>query len=177
MNRSKKINTKDIVLSGLFIALGVLIPIFFHTVNLGGPTFLPMHIPVLLAGFTVNPAYALLVGILTPLLSSLFTGMPPIFPMGVIMIFELGAYGFISSIIYRETRENVILSLIISLIGGRIVAGLVVAVLFYILGTAIANPINFIWGGIITGIPGIIIQLALIPGIMLLLSKSTLLRR
>ena len=49
--------SKKIVLSGLFIALGVVVPMIFHTVNLAGPIFLPMHIPVLLAGFLLGPVY------------------------------------------------------------------------------------------------------------------------
>lgn len=166
--------TKKIVLSGLLTALGVLIPIVFHMFHLGGQIFLPMHIPVILAGFLVGPVMAALVGILTPLLSSLLTGMPPLFPMAVIMIFELGTYGFTAAVVYKKAK-NIFVALIASLAAGRAAAGLTVAVLLYIFEVSsikVLNPIVYIQGSITTGIPGIIIQLILIPAIVILLRKS-----
>ncbi|CDZ75732.1 putative membrane protein [Peptoniphilus sp. ING2-D1G] len=97
--------TKEIVLASLFIAAGLIIPMIFHTFHLGGPTFLPMHLPVLLAGMILPPSTALLVGVLTPVLSSLFTGMPLIYPILPIMVAELGVYGFTIAI----CRKNIIL--------------------------------------------------------------------
>jgi len=96
------IQTKKIILSGLLIALGVLIPIFFHMLGAGGPVFLPMHLPVMVTGFLVGPLFGLIVGALTPFISSLLTGMPPLFPMAVLMIFELSAYGFICGFLYEK---------------------------------------------------------------------------
>ncbi len=69
--------SKKIVLSAIFIAFGIIMPMIFHTVNLAGTIFLPMHIPVLIAGFLLGPTCGALVGIITPIL----TGMPPIIPM------------------------------------------------------------------------------------------------
>lgn len=43
--------TKELVLSALFIALGVVLPMVFHAIG-AGPVFLPMHIPVLLRDFS-----------------------------------------------------------------------------------------------------------------------------
>lgn len=126
--------TKTMILSGLFIAIGILLPMFFHMFQMGGSMFLPMHIPVLLAGFVVNPFYAMLVGIVTPLLSSVITGMPPLFPMAVIMVFELAAYGFVTSYVYNNASKNIYISLIAGQISGRIISGLVVACLVYVFG-------------------------------------------
>ena len=73
-------NIRNIILGGLFVALGIVIPIAFHAIG-AGPVFLPMHIPVLLAGFTIGPTIGCLVGAVTPILSSLLTGMPPLMPL------------------------------------------------------------------------------------------------
>ena len=73
-----KINTKQITLTSLFIALCVIVPFLFHLVGLGA-IFLPMFLPILLAGFLIEFRFALLVGLLGPLTSSLTTGMPPFF--------------------------------------------------------------------------------------------------
>ena len=49
----------------LLVAAGIILPMMFHAVGMG-KVFLPMHIPVLLAGFMVGPIIGGLVGFLTP---------------------------------------------------------------------------------------------------------------
>lgn len=163
--------SKKIVLCGLFIAFGVLLPMIFHQFNMGGPGFLPMHIPVLITGLFLGPAAGLLVGLVTPILSSLLTGMPVFFPMLPIMIFELGTYGLISGYVSEKLRSNTYISMITAMISGRLVAGIVVFVLVTFFGFKGAGPVLFIKGAIITGLPGILIQLAFIPPIAKLLRK------
>ena len=164
--------TTNLVMAGLFLAIGVIIPSIFHTTGVDGRIFLPMHISVLLGGVLLPPIYALLLGMLTPILNSLLTGMPVLFPSALIMIFELSAYAFIVSYLYRKLKVPIIISLIISMIIGRIVAGGVV----YILSTFFAqkmDPILFIEGSIITGLPGIVIQIVLITTLMHAINKYT----
>ncbi|MDR7869683.1 MAG: ECF transporter S component [Tissierellaceae bacterium] len=162
---------KKIVLSGLFVAFGVLLPIIFHQFNMGGPGFLPMHIPVLIAGLFLGAMPGLLVGLITPILSSLLTGMPPVFPMLPIMIFELGAYGLISGLFSDKLKSNDYISLIVAMISGRLVAGVVVFVLGTFFGFKGAGPVLFVKGAIVTGLPGIIIQLVFVPPVAKLLRK------
>jgi riboflavin transporter FmnP len=165
---------KRIVLSGLFIAFGIILPMIFHQFNMGGPMFLPMHIPVLIAGLFLGPIEGLIVGLITPILSSVLTGMPVMFPMLPIMIFELGTYGFVSGYFYKKLKLNLFLSLILSMLDGRISAGIVVFILGSFFGYKGAGPIPFIKGAIITGMPGIIIQLIFVPLIVKLLYKYLL---
>lgn len=153
-------NTKQLVLGALFLAMGVILPSIFHMSGISGQVFLPMHISVLMAGFFLNPIYALLLGALTPVLNMLITGMPPIFPIGIIMIFELAAYGFITALLVENFGK--ISSLIIAMFGGRIVAGLVVFILSAGFGVKL-SAFMFVKGAIITGLPGIAIQLIIIP--------------
>jgi hypothetical protein len=163
MNR--QITTKELVLSGLLLASGIILPMIFHMVSLTGPIALPMHIPVLIGGFLLSPQIALALGVLTPVLSGLLTGMPVMFPMAVIMAVELGAYGLTASIVTRKFKLPVIPSLIISMITGRIAAGLTVAALVQLFGVKM-NPIMFVKGAVLTGLPGIIIQLIFIPALI-----------
>lgn len=162
---------RKVVLSGLFIAFGVLLPMIFHQFNMGGPAFLPMHIPVLIAGLFLGPMAGLLVGVVTPIISSVLTGMPVFFPMLPIMIFELGAYGLVSGFFAEKLKMNSYISLIAAMIGGRIVAGVVVFVLATFFGFKGPGPYTFVQGAIVTGIPGIIIQLVFIPPIVKLLKQ------
>lgn len=154
--------TKFLVYTALFITLGLILPLAFHFIGGGGPIFLPMHIPILLAGALLGPTAGLITGIITPILSSLLTGMPPVLPVLPIMVVELTFYGLVTG--YMIKRFNIYLSLLISMLVGRIGAGLVVAVMVHILNFKLpANPLVYIWGTITTGLPGIVIQLILIP--------------
>ncbi len=80
--------TKTLTLSALLIAIGVILPMLTHYIAAGN-IILPMHIPVLVAGLILKPRYALIVGAMTPIISSILTGMPPLFPILPIMVFEL----------------------------------------------------------------------------------------
>ncbi len=138
---------------------------------MGGPVFLPMHLPVLLCGFIIGPKYGLIVGFITPLLSSLLTGMPPMYPIGLAMTFELAAYGFISGYLYKNRSLSVIPSLISAMLLGRAVSGLV----NYLLITSGGNRFifkMFLTSAFVRSIWGIIIQLILIPIIIKALEKS-----
>lgn len=161
----------QLVLSGLFIALGIILPIIFHAFGGAGSIFLPMHIPVLLAGIFLNIPFAILVGVLTPLLSSIFTGMPPAFPMLPIMIVELPVYAMSIGIILQRTKYNLYLGMIFSMVMGRLAAGVVVFILVSLFSAKLPGPFIFIKGAIITGLPGILIQLILIPALVMAIEK------
>lgn len=167
--------TKDLVLAGLFIALGILFPIVFHTFGAAaGRVFLPMHIPVLLAGFFLPPGYAAIVGIVTPLLSSVLTGMPLLYPSGILMAVELCLYALAASLMYRRLARKgrkgivpIIASLLVAMAAGRVAAGLGVWVLVGLFGADMPSPLAYIAGGVATGLPGIVIQIVLVPAIVL----------
>ncbi len=167
--------TKRLILAGLCIALGVVLPLAFHSIANAGSIFLPMHIPVLLCGLVCGWPYGLACGVLTPLLSSIFTGMPPMAYLPS-MLCELAVYGLVSGLLMRYIRTGkLILDLYISLIGamlaGRLVFGLLNALIFR------AGAYSFaIWttAAFATALPGIIIQLAIIPVLILSLKKSHL---
>lgn len=162
--------SKKIVMSGLFVAFGIILPMIFHTINLAGPIFLPMHIPVLMAGFLLGPLYGGVVGILTPILSGLMTGMPPLVPVMPIMAFELCAYGILSGFIFDKTNQ-VYVSLIGAMIGGRLfaVAG---AFLVSITIAPKVSPLMFVFGNIAQAAPGVIIQLLFIPILVRFMLKN-----
>ena len=168
-----KLRTKQIVYSGLLIACSILLPQLFHLV--GGPgigtTLLPMHIPVLIAGFILGPITGLIIGIISPICSFLYTGgtMPAI-PMLYLMIVELGTYGLFTGLIFKKFKFNIYVSLIVSMIAGRITRGLVFVIATKFLGIFLP-PAMGISIAITQGIPGIILQMLIIPPILYLLCK------
>ena len=170
-------NTKTARITGtaLCMALGLILPSFFHMIG-AGPTFLPMHIPVLLCGLLFGWQYGIVCGIFVPLVSSLLTGMPPLFPIGAAMVFELGAYGGLAGLFYRKLSFNIYPALICSMLGGRIVSGVANAVLMGIAGKSYGLR-AFIAASFVTSLPGIIIQIVIIPIIIFALEKSGVITR
>jgi len=162
--------TKNITFTAMFIAIGVLLPMAFHAFALGGPIFLPMHIPVILAGLLLGPFFGVAVGMFAPLLSSLITGMPVMYPMLPIMIVELSLYGALSGLLYKNLKLPIYISLPIAMIIGRIGYGLMWWVLLQINVHAAAG----VFAAIQTGIPGIAIQLIIIPLIIAAITPKTL---
>ncbi len=167
---------RETTLSGLFIAIGIILPIVFHAIG-QGTVFLPMHIPVILGGFILSLPFALSVGIITPILSSVLTGMPPVFPVLPFMVFELATYGLVTSFLYRRLKLNVYVSLIGAMITGRIVATIVVWILINFFFATLPNPLVWVVGTVTAGIPGIVVQLALIPVLVLALDRLNFIKR
>jgi len=153
-------NVRKMVTAGLFIALGIVLPMAFHAVQGAGPIFLPMHIPVLMSGLILGWKYGLAVGAITPILSHFLTGMPPIapIPMLQVMIFELAAYGAIAGLLTKlirtkDTHANIYLSLIGSMLVGRIIMGVLNAVAFravdYSMEIFLSTALLTAWPGIL----------------------------
>lgn len=161
--------TKKLVYTGVFIALGIITPMIFHSVNLGGQIFLPMHIFVFIGGLTLGSTEGLMIGIITPILSSLLTGMPPTLPMLPIMIGELGTYGFVSG--YLQEKKNTYASMVTAMVVGRLVAALVVLVLTKVFQFQMAGPFAYITGAISMGMPGILVQIIVIPPLAKIIKK------
>ena len=175
MYRFQMTNTKRLILSGLCIALGIVLPVAFHSVANAGSIFLPMHIPVLLCGLICGWPYGLACGVITPLLSSVITGMPPMAYLPS-MLCELAVYGFASGLLMRYVKTGKLLAdLYVSLAGamllGRLVFGLLNALIFRAGDYSVA-----MWttAAFVTALPGILIQLAVIPVLVLALKKSKL---
>ncbi len=163
---------KRLVIAGLMLAIGVIVPYIFHATGIPGTVFLPMHIPVLIGGFLLPPHLAILLGMLTPLLNSFLTGKPILFPIGIIMVFELGFYGLMASVLYRKFKVPSFIALIFSMLVGRMIAGATVFVLAAFFALEL-DPMSFIIGATSTGLPGIIIQLILVPTLIHSITKYT----
>ena len=166
-------NTKALVLAALCVALGIVLPIAFHSIPNAGRIFAPMHIPVLLAGLVTGPVYGLIVGILTPLLSSLLTGMPPT-PILPAMTAELAVFGLGAGLLMHLMRKihyvpAVYLSLLGAMLTGRVVAGVLNALIFQL------GAYSFeIWitGYFVTSLPGILIHVITVPHVCFALKQT-----
>ena len=175
---SQNIRVKNLVMAALFTAIGVVLPQSFHMIPNAGSIILPMHIPVLICGMTVGGFYGAIAGALTVSLSILINGMPPLFPTGVCMIVELAVYSLVSGVAYkalgcRMNRKRTYAALIIAMLAGRAANGLAMTAAMGMAGKAYTLQ-AFLTAAFVTALPGIIIQLVLIPPVVMALEKTHL---
>jgi niacin transporter len=162
---SRTPDARFVSLAGLLLATGVILPFIFHQFGIAGRIFLPMHIPVFLAGLLLGPGAGLLVGVLCPGLSAVLTGMPPA-ALAIPMTPELAAYGLFSGLLFRGTRTSLYISLLGAMIIGRIVWILMAVLIAPLLGFQ-GRTLTIVLAALAVGWPGIIVQLLLIPPIVL----------
>lgn len=164
---------KNLILSALFLALCVIVPIIFHGFG-AGPVFLPMFLPILLTGFLIEFPYAMLVGLLGPFLSALLTGMPPLVPNALLMAMEGVAASGLASYLFFRRRLNLWLCLIAAIAAERLILflfGFIFAPIFHLPGEW------FAFYKLIESMPGILLQLILTPIILNLLWHKNLLQK
>ena len=175
---SAKEYIKDIVMAAMLLAVGIVLPFFTGQIPQIGSMLLPMHLPVLVCGLICGWQYGGIVGFVLPLLRFVLFGMPPM-PNGLAMAFELAAYGAISGFLYNRSRWQCIVSLyrslIIAMIGGRVIWGIVRVVMLGMTGNAFTWQM-FMAGAFLNAVPGIILQLVFIPALMVALNKTGLVR-
>ncbi len=149
-----------IPLAALFSTLGVIFPVFFHFLGLGS-AFLPMFLPIIMGSVLLPASLALTIAIVTPLVSFLFTGMPPAYPPILLMVLlELSTVSLLSSYLFFKKHISIWITLAIALLADRLI--LCVFILF------LARYLNFpakyySIGGVIYGIPGIVLILVVVP--------------
>ena len=159
-----------ITLSAVFLALAYVLPFLTGQIPQFGAMLCPMHIPVLLCGFICGWKHGAVVGFVAPLLRSLTLSMPPLFPTALCMAFELATYGLIVGLMHKllpRKKPYIYCSLIISMIIGRLVWGLAMFFCMGIKGNSFTLS-AFFTGAIGNAIPGIVIQIILIPILIML---------
>ena len=177
----KKLDVKAQALAALLsvvaaVALPQALHVFGIATGLGtlpGEVYLPMHLPVILAGFIAGPVVGGTTGIAAPILSTMLTGMP-LPAMLPYMVIELFIYGITPGFLRKpdDGIAGIAIKTILTQIAGRAVRALAILFAFYALGNTMITP-AVIWGSVLTGFPGIVIQIVLIPLILTGIKKYT----
>lgn len=165
---------KKLVMTAVCAALCLVLPMAFHAIPNAGSVILPMHIPVLLCGLICGWPYGLVCGVIGPLISGVLTGMPPAAMLPSMMV-ECGTYGLVTGLMMRYVRTgkpvaDLYISMVTAMLLGRVVSGLAKALIFTP-GTA---PFAWVTTSLVTGIPGIILQLVLMPTVIFALTRARL---
>ena len=156
------------------LALAFVLPFFTGQIPEIGAMLCPMHIPVLVCGYLAGWQWGLAVGFTAPLLRSLTLGMPPLFPVAVAMAVELAVYGLATGLLRKLLPRGgayLYLSLVLSMILGRLVWGGAMFLLLFASGGAFTFT-AFVAGAVTGALPGIVIQLVLIPPLVVILERS-----
>ena len=171
MNKKR---TLKMTFAAVCLALAMVLPFLVGQIPQIGKALSPMHIPVFLCGFLCGWPWGLVIGILAPLMRSVLFGMPAIFPGAIAMSFELATYGFLSGLLYSRlprTTVNIYVTLLVSMIAGRLVWGAVRFVLAGLSGSEF--PFSaFLAGAVTNAVPGIILHIVLLPLIILALQRA-----
>ena len=179
---SEKSKTRTLLYAAVLLALSVAVPQMFHMTGVPAPgqIFLPMHIPVLLAGFLLGPLWGGAIGLSAPVMNCLLMGMPSPARLPFMMI-ELLTYGVASGLLYRTFRLGrwlwgVFPSLVGAMLAGRVTYAIGLLVATELLGIP-CGGVFAAWTATVTGLPGIGIQIVLIPVCVLSLQKARLIDR
>ena len=178
MAKRKNVALAKLVYSAMFLALGILLPFLTAQIKPFGVALSPMHLPVILCGFICGPIWGMTVGAVTPLLRSVVFNAPALMPDAVTMVFELATYAFIAGLLYNKLPKNIgytYISLITAMVSGRFVWGLVRFILIYMGKSLEEIGFELIWTKtVLETLPGIVVQLLLIPPIIAVLKQNRL---
>jgi len=180
-NETNKTYIKNLTSSAVCLLLCMILPLLTGQIPQIGMALAPMHIPVLLCGFITGPAYAMIIGLVAPLLRMMIFGMPMPF-MAITMSFELAVYGLAAGILFKVFPKKVVfiyVSLITAMLLGRIVWGIVAMQLASVaifpalpMGWVQFGWSEFISAAFVTAVPGIIAHIVIIPIIVIALQKA-----
>ncbi len=168
---------KKLTLTAMFLAIGLVLPFLTGQIQQIGNMLLPMHIPVFLCALICGWRYGVPMAFVLPIMRSMLFGMPPIYPTAISMAFELATYALVAGFLYEKSRwqctRALYRSMLAAMMAGRIVWGIAQIILLGLKGSAFTFE-AFLAGAFLNAIPGILLQLMLVPAVMVALNKTKL---
>lgn len=157
---------RKLVLSAMLLALGLVLPFLTGQIPQFGKMLLPMHVPVLLCGLVCGWAYGGVVGAILPLLRSFLFIMPSFYPTAIAMSVELCVYGLTVGLFYglfKKTSPLMVYGAMLpAMLLGRLAWGVAQTLLLSF--QDISFSLQAFWAGaFVEALPGILLQLVLIP--------------
>lgn len=173
--RLSPLQIRRLTYAALYLAIALVLPFLTGQIPEIGSMLCPMHIPALLCGFVCGWPWGLAVGFVSPLLRWLLFGMPVGYT-AIAMAFEMAVYGGSAGILYRLLPKkgwSIYVTLLTAMTAGRVVWGGVQFLLAGLRGTAFSLPL-FLAGAVTNAVPGIIVQIILIPILVAAMEKAGL---
>lgn len=168
--------TREMVTAAMCLTLALLLPFLTGQIREIGNMLCPMHLPIFLCAFMCSRKWAGAVGAVAPVLRSAIWGMPVMMPMAVSMAFELATYGIVASAVYHRLPKkaySIYAALLIAMLCGRLVWGCAAMIFYGLAGMAFTWEV-FMAGAFLNAVPGIVLQIVLLPPLVLALEKAGL---
>lgn len=168
--------TRELVLTAMLLALGMVLPFLTGQIPAIGQMISPLHIPAFICGLTCGWQWGLVLGVVLPILRSIVFGMPPLVAVAIPMAFELAVYGAVCGLLYplfaKQTKRlpAMLAALVIAMIAGRLVGGAAKAVVMGITGAGYTFA-AFVAGYFTSTLVGAAIHLVLVPAIVTAVEK------
>lgn len=178
MKTAKQSAILNLTISAMLLALAMFLPFLTGQIPQFGRMLSPLHIPAMLAGFILPLPWAVPLAFIIPIVRSLIFSMPSMVPMAVTMAFELATYALVIGLIYKRPAKSYF-SILIALIPAMVIGRIVYALVFFIVMSLTAGTFNLsvvITGLTVEGLPGVIVQLLIVPPIVLAVEKAGLYR-
>ncbi|MBR9978942.1 MAG: hypothetical protein KFH87_12725 [Bacteroidetes bacterium] len=160
---------RRIPMAAMFTALGVLFPQLFHLLGLGS-AFLPMFLPVLAAAMLLPLRLACTVAVLTPIVSWLLTGMPPLSPPILpLLLIELLAATCLLSLLRLQLRWHVLPAVAVTMLADRVLLYLIIE------GVSAAAGVTHPMLGpavVLVGLPGVLLAVVVLPSAIMLIEHK-----
>ncbi len=178
----RKTTLNNMVLTAMFIAIAILLPLLTANIDGYGRMLCPMHIPVLICGAVCGWQWGMAAGFISPLLRSLLFTAPIMYPTAVSMAFELAVYGAVIGIMLyilsgkAERLASIYISMIIAMIAGRLALALARFAMYGMIGTPYSWNV-FVAEAVTSAVPAIVLQFAVIPPIVYALGGYSRRRR
>lgn len=173
------ISIKKISFFIIMLAIGWVLPLITMQIPDIGNMLCPMHIPVMICGLILGPWYGILLGFSLPLTRTLIFGMPVLFPSSISMAFELATYGLVSGLLYyylnKINHKKLYLNLYVTLISSMIIGRIIYGIVRYLCSLFMEHRFTlnlFLTDSVLNSWPGVLIQLAMIPVLIVTVSKT-----
>ena len=169
-----KHSTVHMIIAALCLALCLVLPFLTGGIPEIGKMLLPMHLGVFICAYVSDYKWATVVGFIAPLMRSFLFGTPYLYPTAIAMAFELACYGFVAGFLNQKLKASTIdvyISLLSAMVAGRIVSGLMNMILYGLKGNTYSWSL-FIGASFLNAIPGIILQLIVVPLLVISLRKA-----
>ena len=169
----RKITYKTLVSAGL-IALAVILPQLVHAAlcQPGGVQWLPMYLPVLIGGCLLGTKWGLAVGLLSPIVSIAITSLAgnamPAAARLPFMMLELTVFAAVSGLFTNKIAQNGLWAFP-AVISAQLAGRLVFLGAVFVCQSFAPFTVEMIWGQIVTGLIGLVVQAVLAPVIMIVI--------
>ncbi len=173
--RRRVLDARDLASGGLFGALAIALPVVFHALGPGvGPVFLPMYLPILALGLLASPWVSVPVGLVTPLLSAVLTGMPPLAPpVALLMAFELTALAGMAGVA-RACGVPLLGACALAILASRLAGAFALLTVGRALGYNRA-VLDYALLSLAIAWPGMLLQLTVVPGAVRAIERTSVL--